>query len=152
VDCLALLDTTANADGEGRAKLRRDLIKQAQLGRFLGVTNRVLTLFIHADSLGDQTLTDGVKAMALRVGREGFIRQQTAIIGRPDSRRDLAGIDCPTLVLCGRQDPLTPLAWHQEMQSAIPHARLCVIEERGHMSTMERPEAVNQALRGWLAQ
>jgi pimeloyl-ACP methyl ester carboxylesterase len=38
------------------------------------------------------------------------------------------------------------------MKSAIPHARLCVIEECGHMSTMERPEAVNQALRGWLAQ
>ena len=82
------------------------------MGRFLGVTNRLLAQFIHADRLGDQTLTDGVKAMALRVGREGFIRQKAAIIGRPGSRRDLAGIVFPILVLCGGQDLLTPVARH----------------------------------------
>ena len=112
MDSLALMGTTANADGEGRGKLRRDLIKQAQLGRILGVTNRLLAQFIHADRLGDQTLTDGVKAMAWRVGREGFLRQQAAIIGRPGSRRDLAGIVFPILVLCGGQDLLTPVARH----------------------------------------
>jgi pimeloyl-ACP methyl ester carboxylesterase len=73
MDRLAPLGTTANADGEGRGKLRRDLIKQAQLDRFLGVTNRLLAQSIHAGRLGDQTLTNGVKAMVLRVGREGFI-------------------------------------------------------------------------------
>lgn len=150
VDRLALLDTTATADSVERGKLRREMIKQAQLGRFLGVTDRLLPQFIHSGRLGDQTLVNSIKEMALSVGRDGFIRQQTAIIGRPDSRRDLPGIDCPTLVLVGRQDLLTPVARHEEMQAAIPDATLCVIEECGHLSTMERPDAVNQALRHWL--
>ncbi|MDA1100146.1 MAG: alpha/beta fold hydrolase [Proteobacteria bacterium] len=151
VDRLALLDTTANADSEARGRLRRVMIKQAQMGRFLGVTDRLLPQFIHSDRLGDQILVNRIKEMALSVGRDGFIRQQTAIIGRPDSRRDLAEIDCPTLVLVGRQDLLTPLTRHEEMQAAIPDARLSVIEQCGHLSTMERPDEVNQALRDWLA-
>ncbi len=150
VDRLALLDTTARPDPEERRKLRRDLIEQAQVGRFLGVTDKLLPNFIHPDRLGDATLTDAVKNMALSVGRDGFIRQQTAIIGRPDSRRDLADIDCPALVLVGRQDVLTPLEVHEEMYAAIPNAELRMIEDSGHLPTMERPEAVNQAMRDWL--
>jgi len=150
VERLALLDTTARADPEERRKLRRDLIKQAQIGRFLGVTDKLLPNFIHPDRLGDTALTDAVKNMALSVGRDGFIRQQTAIIGRPESYRDLGEIDCPTLVLVGRQDVLTPLAGHEEMQAAIPNAKLIVVEDSGHLPTMERPEAVNQAMRDWL--
>jgi pimeloyl-ACP methyl ester carboxylesterase len=150
VDRLALLDTTARPDPEERRKLRRDLIKQAQIGRFLGVTDKLLPDFIHPDRLADTVLTDAVKEMALKVGRDGFVRQQTAVIGRPDSRPDLPEIDCPTLVLVGRQDVLTPLAVHEEMQAAIPGSQLCVIEDSGHLPTMERPEAVNQAMRDWL--
>ena len=116
-----------------------------------GITGRLLPQFIHPDRLGDENLVNRIKEMALAVGRDGFIRQQTAIIGRPDSRRDLAGIDCPTLVLVGRQDLLTPLARHQEMQAAIPGAKLSVVEDCGHLSSMERPDEVNQALREWLA-
>ena len=150
VDRLALLDTTANEDTDARRVLRRNYIKQAQAGRFLGVTDRLLPNFIHPDRVGDTALVDKVKAMDLDVGRDGFVRQQTAVIGRPDSRRDLADIDCPTLVLVGRQDVLTPLERHVEMQAAIPNSELRVIEECGHLSTMERPEAVNQAMRDWL--
>jgi pimeloyl-ACP methyl ester carboxylesterase len=152
VDRLALLDTTANGDPEARGRLRREMIKQAQMGRFLGVTDRLLPQFIHPDRLDDQLLVNGIKEMAQAVGRDGFIRQQTAIIGRPDSRRDLPGIDCPTLVLVGRQDLLTPVARHEEMQAAIPNATLRIIEECGHLSTMEQPDEVNRALRAWLAQ
>lgn len=150
VDRLAVLDTTARDDDDDRRKLRRDFIQQAQIGRFIGMSDRLVRQFIHPDRLGDETLVTAVKQMALDVGRDGFVRQQTAIIGRPDSRRSLADIACPTLVLVGRQDALTPLAGHEEIQAAIPHAQLEVIEDCGHLSTMERPEAVNQAMRDWL--
>jgi pimeloyl-ACP methyl ester carboxylesterase len=89
--------------------------------------------------------------MAEHVGRDAFLRQQTAILGRPDSRLDLLRIACPTLVLCGRQDALTPLAAHEEMAAAIPDARLVVVEDCGHLSTLERPEAVSSAMREWLS-
>jgi pimeloyl-ACP methyl ester carboxylesterase len=89
--------------------------------------------------------------MAERVGHDGFVRQQTAIMGRPDGRADLKRIACPTLVLCGRQDALTPVALHEEMAAAIRGARLVVIENCGHLSPLEQPEAVTAAIRDWLA-
>jgi pimeloyl-ACP methyl ester carboxylesterase len=56
----------------------------------------------------------------------------------------------PTLVLCGRQDGLTPLERHEEIAAAIPNARLSVIEDCGHLSTMERPAAATAMMRDWL--
>jgi len=150
VDRLALLNTTARGDDEARRGLRRDYIKQAQIGRFIGMSDRLIRHFIHADRLADGVLVAAIKQMATDVGRDGFIRQQTAIIGRPDSRRDLPAIDCPTLVLVGRQDALTPLARHEEMQGAIPNAQLRVIEDCGHLSPIERPDEVIQAMAAWL--
>ena len=78
--------------------------------------------------------------MAERIGKEAFLRQQNAIIGRPDGRADLKRIACPTLVLCGRQDALTPVALHEEMAGAIRGAKLVVVENCGHLSPLEQPE------------
>jgi len=147
---LALLDTSARPDDDARRRQRNDLIALTRKGRFLGVTDRLLESFIHPDRLADKVLASDIKKMAQDVGRDGFIRQQTAIMARPDSRPDLASIDCPTLVLVGRQDALTPLALHEEMHAAIPHSELVVVEDCGHLPPLERPEAVTAALRRWL--
>jgi pimeloyl-ACP methyl ester carboxylesterase len=88
--------------------------------------------------------------MAERVGRDAFLRQQRLLMNRPDSRHDLALIHCPTVVVCGRQDRLTPLADSEEMAEKIRRAKLVVIEDCGHLSTMERPRAVSAVLRYWL--
>jgi pimeloyl-ACP methyl ester carboxylesterase len=116
------------------------------------VTPRLLPVFLHPDRLSDKPLTDAVMAMTARVGKDAFLRQQRAIIGRIDNRPNLPAISCPTLVLCGREDQLTPLAGHEEIASLIPGARLEVIEECGHLSTMERPWEVSVALRQWLTE
>ena len=147
---LALLDTSARADTPEQISRRRGLIELAENGEFKGVTPRLLPLFIHPDRLNDKALTGAVTAMAERVGRDAFLRQQKAIIGRVDSRASLANIKCPTLVLCGREDQLTPLALHEEMVPLIAGVRLDVIDHCGHLSTMERPEAVTAELRQWL--
>jgi pimeloyl-ACP methyl ester carboxylesterase len=88
--------------------------------------------------------------MAQEVGADGFEREQTAIMARPDSRPLLVEIDVPTVVIVGRQDQSTPLPRAQEMAADIANARLVVIEECGHMSPMEKPAEVNAALRRWL--
>lgn len=147
---LALLDTSARADTAEQSARRRGLIELAEKGHFKGVTPRLLPLLIHRDRQSDQALAGAVAAMAERVGQAAFLRQQRAIMGRPDSRADLPGINAPTMVLCGRQDALTPLALHEEMAAAIPGARLCVVEECGHLSPMERPHAVTALMRDWL--
>ncbi|MDH3703569.1 MAG: alpha/beta hydrolase [Alphaproteobacteria bacterium] len=147
---LALLDTAAIADDAARRKQRQDLTTLAETGKFKGVTPRLLPLLIHPERLDDAALTGEVMAMAGRVGKAAFLMQQRAILSRTDSRPGLGAIDVPTLVLCGRQDALTPVARHVEMASAIPGARLGVIEDCGHLSTMERPEAATALMRDWL--
>ena len=100
----------------------------------------------------DEALTSEVMTMSENVGRDAFFLQQTAILNRPDSRPDLAKISCPTLVLCGRQDALTGVELHEEMAAGIDGAKLVVVEDCGHLSTMEQPEAVTAVMRYWLQQ
>lgn len=88
---------------------------------------------------------------ALRIGVEGFLRQQAAVMARIDSRPTLPAIRVPALVLVGRQDGRTPLPLSQEIAAAIPGARLTVIENAGHLPTLERPAETSAALRSWLS-
>jgi len=148
---LALLDTSARADAPEQSQKRRDFIELAQRGRFLGVTDALLPALVHPSRLQDAALVAVIKAMAREVGKEAFVREERAIMSRADSRALLPSIAVPALVLCGRQDALTPLARHEEMAGAIPGARLEVIEDCGHLSTLERPAEVSAALRRWLA-
>ena len=90
--------------------------------------------------------------MAEETGPEVFLRQQAAIIGREDARSGLAAIACPTLVLVGDGDELTPPFLSQEIAAGISGARLVVIPDCGHLSTLERPEAVNAALSEWMVE
>jgi pimeloyl-ACP methyl ester carboxylesterase len=152
VERLALLDTSAKADTPEQTARRLGLIELAEKGQFHGVTPRLLPLFLHPDRLSDKPLTDAVMAMTERVGKDAFLRQQRSIISRPDSRPNLPKIKCPTVVICGRDDQMTPLDWSEEIASLIPGARLVVIEHCGHLTTMERPWEVNVALRQWLTE
>lgn len=150
VERIALLDTAARADTPEQTTRRRQLLEMSRIGRFRGVTDRLLPILIHEGRLADAALTARVKAMAERIGPEAFFRQQTAIMNRPDNRAGLARWNLPALVLCGREDALTPLALHEEMAGLIPGAKLAVVEECGHLSPMERPHAVTALLRQWL--
>jgi pimeloyl-ACP methyl ester carboxylesterase len=149
---LALLDTAATPDTKEQSTRRRILMQLAQSGQFKGVTPRLLPLLLHPDRVNEEPLAEAVMAMAERVGLDAFLRQQRAIMTRADARPELPGIRVPTMVICGRQDALTPLARSQEMAGAIPGAQLAVIEECGHLSTMERPQAATALMRLWLSQ
>lgn len=146
---LALLDTSARPDTEEQMRRRRALMALSKSGQFKGVTPRLLPSLIHPSRL-DTPLAGEVMEMAARVGQEGFLRQQLAIMGRPDSRPDLPEIDVPTLVACGEDDVLTPPELHDEMAALIPGARLLRFEKAGHLPTMEVPDQAGTALRQWL--
>lgn len=149
---LALLDTSARSDTPEQTATRRELIELSRRGRFEEVPRRLLPIEVHPDRLNDEHLISIILGMADAVGSEAFVRQEDAIIGRQDSRKDLPKVAGPTLVLCGREDALTPVHLHEEMASLIPGSRLRVIESCGHLSTLERPAEVNEALRDWLKQ
>ena len=150
VEALALLDTSARPDTPEQTEARLALVELARGGRFDEVWQGLLPKVVHPDRVGEPGLRSAVREMAHAVGPEGFERQERAIIGRPDSRPDLPAISCPTLVLCGRDDALTPPHLHQELAEGIPGARLIQIAHCGHLSTLERPEAVTRAMRAWL--
>lgn len=147
---LGLIDTSARADTPEQIERRKGLIKQAEMGEFKGVTSRLLPLLIHPDRLGDQVLTGTVRRMAENVGKTAFLNQQKAIMGRPDGREDLTRIACPSLILCGRQDSLTPVEVHREMATAITNAALVIVEDCGHLAPLERAVTVSAVLRYWL--
>ena len=107
---LALLNTSARPDAAEQSARREDLIRLSELGTFKGVTPRLLPLLLHEEALDNTLIVGAVMAMAEDVGQEGFARQQRAILTRPDSRPGLSSIACPTLVIGGDADQLTPPA------------------------------------------
>ena len=148
---LALLDTRATSDTSEETARRHELMRLAQTERgFTPITTRMLPLLVHPARVEDEPLVRMIGEMAERIGAEVYVRHQNAIMSRPDFRLDLPRIGCPTLVLCGREDALTPLERHEEIARLIPTARLVIIERCGHLSTLERPHEVNVALRDWL--
>jgi len=150
VEALALLDTSARPDTPEQTEARLALVGLARSGRFDEVWRLLLPRIVHPDRVEDPEIRSTVREMAHAVGPEGFERQERAIIGRPDSRGGLPAISCPTLVLCGKDDALTPPHLHEELAEGIRSARLCQIDDCGHLSTLERPEAVTRAMRAWL--
>jgi pimeloyl-ACP methyl ester carboxylesterase len=147
---LALLDTGAGAELPERTAQRRPLIQLAEQGRFGEITEDQFPLLVYRKRHGDAALKAIVRAMNEETGPEAYCRQQQAIIDRPDSRPGLAAIACPTLVLVGDDDQLTPPVLAREMAAGIPGARLVVVPECGHLSTLERPQAVTAALVDWM--
>lgn len=146
---LALLDTSARPDTPEQTATRRQAIA-ASTDDYEGVVRGLLPKLVHADHVEDPAVTEPLMAMARRVGRDGYVGQQEAIIGRADSRPTLAQVRMPTLVLCGRDDQLTPLALHEEMHAGIAGSQLVVVDRCGHMSPLEQPEAVTAAIAEWL--
>jgi pimeloyl-ACP methyl ester carboxylesterase len=147
---LALLDTSARPEAPEQTKNRLRVMELARAGRFAEVAELLFPVFVHRHRAGDVALKALVRAMADETGAAAFLRQEQAIIGRADARPNLAAIKCPTLVLVGDGDELTPPYLSEEIAAGIPGARLAVIPDCGHLSTLERPEAVTQALAEWM--
>jgi pimeloyl-ACP methyl ester carboxylesterase len=147
---LALLDTAARAETPEQTEARGRVIELAKTGRFADVPELQFPVFVHCNRHGDVALKKLVRVMAEETGAEAFLGQEQAIIGRLDARTGLAAIKCPTLVLVGDGDELTPPHLSEEIAAAIPGARLVLIPECGHLSTLERPQAVTEALVEWM--
>jgi pimeloyl-ACP methyl ester carboxylesterase len=150
VERLALLDTGYRPDTPERSAARRDLVAAAEREGVQRAQQLLMPVLIHPARLSDRPLVDAILQMAVDTGLEAFKRQEEAIIGRPDYGPLLATIRCPTLVLVGREDALTPVQQHRDIAAAIPGAELEIVPDSGHLSPLERPEAVSRALRAWL--
>jgi pimeloyl-ACP methyl ester carboxylesterase len=147
---LALINTQARPDTAEATARRHGMMSRAKSGEFRAVLDELFPGFVHPSRLDDASLRQLVYDMADDIGPEAFIRQQTAVISRPDSRPTLAWIKCPTLVLTGDQDNTIPNTLSMEMASGIPGAKLVVLPNCGHMPQPEQPQATADALVEWL--
>ncbi len=150
VERLALLDTSAEADTAPRTAQRFIDMKAADELGLEAFAKSLPERWMHPAQAKQEYFGKAIVEMVLSVGHAAQKQQQKALMNRPDSFATLATIKCPTLILCGREDLATPLSMHEDMAHLIPDSRLVVVEQCGHLSTMEHPEKVNTALRKWL--
>ena len=146
---LCLLDSSARPDAPEASEKRRLNIAKARAGAFEEVIAGAFPIAVHPDHAGNTELRALHTRMSRAIGPETYMRQQQAIIARPDSRPDLPGIGVSTLVVVGEADQITVPDAAAEMASGIPHARLVIVEGAGHMALLERPEAVTGAVVEW---
>ena len=147
---LALLGTSARPETEAMRALREAAITLFEQGRVDEVLQANLPLAFHASRLDDKTLQQSYLDFVLRAGAQQLIRQNRAVMARADARLHLAAVACPTLVMCGDADQLTPPECSREIAQLIKGAEFVLLRECGHMLTMERPAEVNAALLRWL--
>ena len=152
---LALLDTgthprAAGAAGDKERAGRMALLAVAQAQGMRAMGQQWLRGMVHPNVV-DTPLYEDMLAMLARSSPAQFAAQIQALLDRPNAAPQLPAVSCPTLVLTGRQDAWSPPEQHEAMAQAITGAQLCIVEECGHMSTLEQAGAVNAALAGWLA-
>lgn len=146
---LALFSTSAAPDEPARAQMRLRGMESLNRGRFVGVTARLLPQLVHPDAVHGP-IGDTVKAMAKRVGGDAFLRQQRAILHRPDSRPTLGTIRVPTLMVVGDDDVLTPPEEAVRIHEGIAGSRLTRFATCGHLPALEKPQESSALLREWL--
>lgn len=147
---LALMNTQARPDTTEATERRRGMIAQAKAGQYRAVLDELFPGLVHPSRRGDASLRQLVHEMGDEVGVDGFVRQQIAIIARPDSRASLAWIKCPTLVLTGDEDNTIPNSLSKEMADGIHGARFVILPNCGHLPQPEQPAATAAALVEWL--
>jgi len=147
---LALISTMARPDTPEATERRRGLMARAKAGQYHAMLDEIFPRLVHPSRHGDASLRQLVHDTGDDVGVDGFIRQQTAIIARVDSRPSLAWIRCRTLVLTGDEDSIAPNSLSKEIADGIHGAKLVMLQHCGHLPMVEQPEATAAALVEWL--
>lgn len=151
IAALALLGTNARPETDAMRSLRETAIGMFEQGQAEDILKANLPLAFHPSRADDSALLQSYLDFILQAGTAQLIRQNRALMTRPDARLHLGTVCCPTLVLCGDSDQLTPPECSREIVQLIKGAEFTLMPQCGHMLTMERPTEVNAALLAWLA-
>lgn len=152
VERLALLDTGFESAVTGEADKRAVLVNQARTEGIDAIAAAWGLPMLAPDRRSDAVLVQEIFDMVGRMSSDIYAAQTRALLSRPDATDVLRSVACPVLILCGLQDGWSPPERHQRMAELIPRpALLCLIDDCGHMSMMEQPERVLDAMHEWLA-
>lgn len=152
---IAVLNTGSDARPGGDAGVaeetgRRKLLSMARSQGMRTMAVEWLKGMLPPYRQDDIPLVEEIIQMFERKSPDLFEIQMLALLGRPNATPLLAEIQCPALVLTGRDDAWSPPARHLDMAQLIPKSELVLVPKCGHMSTMERPDDVTAAMRRWL--
>ena len=147
---LALMDTNPLADAADNGPVRETQVKRVLQGELYAVMRDELKPNYLAQSPDRQRILNVCMEMAETLGPAVFVDQSLAIQHRPDQCKTLRSVTIPSLILCGKEDRLCPVARHELMHDLIPGSRLAVIPDAGHLPTLEQPERTNGFLEEWL--
>ena len=150
VKAMILCDTKHRLDNPDRVKAREQTMRLVEKGKFDQMAKLFHGMLTAPDYLHDVEKSEKLMAIIYQTSSEEYLSQQTAIFNRPDSTEILATIYCPTLILCGELDQITPLAVHQEMASKISGTQLEIITGAGNLSTLEAGDKVGLLICSWL--
>ncbi len=137
-------------EGDAEELLRRTMIDTARAHGMRALGEQWVKRMVHPDRLGERALVDPIVDMVERRSFKVLNSQIHASLTRRDATDLLPQIRCPTLILVGRQDAPRPVPPHEEMAREIPNSTLTILEDCGHMSMLERPREVSNAMRSWL--
>lgn len=147
---LALLDTNPKAELDEVRARRLPQMDKVRAGQLDAVMRDEMKPNYLTDGPRRSEILDLCMEMALSLGPEVFLNQSRALADRPDQQATLRAYQGPALVLCGRDDALCPVTRHELMHDLIPGSTLRVIENAGHLPTLERPDETTAALAAWL--
>lgn len=145
---LALLNTTARADAA--ADTRKSQMKRILNGELSMILRDELKPRYLAECNRTPEILSSLERMGEALGEEVFVKQSMALMVRKAAVDVLPSITCPTLILAGEDDRVSPVDRHEEIAAGIPGAKLTVLENCGHISTLERPNSVTRCLRSLL--
>lgn len=147
---MALLDTGTHAPRTGEHEQREALVALAREKGMAAVADKWIPGMVHPRRLNDGRLMRTLTDMVLRYRVDDFAGQVRALLYRPDAASALIGYPGRTLIACGRQDAWSPLAQHEAMAALSPRCDLMVIEDSGHMVTLEQAAATSNLLTDWV--
>jgi pimeloyl-ACP methyl ester carboxylesterase len=153
---IALLNTgylprSQDAAGEQEARSRYVLLEVAKTEGMRAMATQWLPPMINPARRGDRALSETIVEMFARKSPAIFEAQICALLSRPDATPVLESIRCPALLLSGLEDTWSPPSRHANMAAKIPGpSSVVTVPDCGHMSTLEQPAAVAEALRAWL--
>ncbi|MGH1367155.1 MAG: alpha/beta fold hydrolase [Maritimibacter sp.] len=147
---ICLISTTPLAETPEQAVWREPQIVKAQAGKLQEAMDEALSPDNMFDGPRKEQVRATLREMGQEIGAKTFVRQSRALQKRPDAQKQLRMLRAPSLVLCGEHDKITPVKRHSFMAELIPYAELAVIDDAGHIPTLETPEKVNMALRAWM--
>lgn len=147
---LALINSASNTEGEAQRHARQALLTTVHERGFEAMLDRLIPAMVAPDTLRDEAMMKRLGAMVRRAGGERFVREQTAVMNRPEAQSALGSIGVPTLVVVGDRDRIVPPDLGAETAARIPGATLRRLARCGHIAPVERADAIADLLAAWL--